>query len=306
MAGGFSFVSIWRIVRFAICKFFRVKGHGISILVPAHLTDNQRQENWKWLQEYWKTHLPGAEVIIGDDPDAASLPFSKSVAVNHAATLAHGDVFVIVDADVFISVETVVECAQEIRLAEKKGHSLWFMPYRKLYRLTQDVSARLLKSSPNCPLDIPVAESDIMNVGVFEGKPLSQVGHWYGAMIQIVSREAFFTVGGWDRRFRGWGGEDHAAMVAMDTLYGPHKTTPGHILHIWHPVLTPDTANDPKGKKRIWANQDGKQTNDALSGRYYWSKGNPQRMRGLVNEFLSGKTAAKPTQQKQTPPSVSS
>ena len=75
-------------------------------------------------------------------------------------------------------------------------------------------------------------------------------------MIQIMPREAFDTVGGWDTRFRGWGGEDHAAMRAMDTLYTLHKTLPGQVLHIWHPQLSPDgAAKLVNWRNRMWEGQ---------------------------------------------------
>jgi glycosyltransferase involved in cell wall biosynthesis len=265
-------------------------GYGISVLVPLHLTksDNQRAKNWQWLKQYWEANLPGAEIIIGIDPDADEKPFSKSVAVNNAASKAHGNIFVIIDADVYISPEAVIYCAEEIRLAENKGRNLWFMPYRKLYRLTEEASQKILSCNPAQPIEISPSPEDYTNTGMFDNTPVTNIGHWYGAMIQIMSRKAFYTVGGWDHRMRGWGGEDHAAMVAMDTLYGPHKTISSAILHIWHPTMNPDATIDPKGKKRLWTNQDPKQNNDVLSGRYYWSQNHPRRMRRLVDEFLKG------------------
>ena len=63
-------------------------------------------------------------------------------------------------------------------------------------------------------------------------------------MIQIMPSEAFWEVGGWDERFRGWGGEDHAAMRATDTLYWRHKTMPVQVLHLWHPMISPDGTSD--------------------------------------------------------------
>ena len=75
-------------------------------------------------------------------------------------------------------------------------------------------------------------------------------------MIQIMPSEAFWEVGGWDERFRGWGGEDHAAMRATDTLYWRHKTMPVQVLHLWHPMISPDGTSDwVHWRERVWANQ---------------------------------------------------
>ena len=280
----YKIIAAWRWFLFHARRVLRVRGHGISVLVPLHLDDdlNQRAKNWWWLLEYWTANLPGAEIVVGHDEEGT--PFSKSVAINDAASRAHGDVFVIVDADTLISTESVEHCAVEIRSSEKRGWHLWFMPYRKLFRLTREASERVLKSSPKYSPRVAPALADIENTGTFHGTPVSEVGHWYGAMIQIVSRKAFFMVGGWDTRFRGWGCEDHAAMRATDTLYGYHKTLPGPVMHLWHPTLIPPGADDTLGKKRLWTGQTTNQDNIALSGRYYWASGYPERMRKLVDE----------------------
>lgn len=270
---------------FKVREWLRVKGHGITLIVPLHLDDlkGARADNWRWLKKHWKHHLPGAEIIIGEDREAAynSTPFSKSVAVNNAYRKANGDVIVIIDADVYIEPDSIVYCAKEIRSAIKRGKRLWFMPYRKLFRLTKEVSNRILRSDPKNPFKPSLLPTHYTNHESFKGTPVSRIGHWYGAMIQIMPREAFDEVGGWDTRFKGWGGEDHAAMVAMDTLYYPHKTLPSGILHLWHPVKI--ATDDPSGKRRLWANQET--SNNALSGRYFWSRGFPRRMRRLVDEF---------------------
>ena len=67
------------------------KGHGVSILVPFHCPNSreQRAKNWQWLKKYWKAQLPGAEIIMGEDKVSKkkpSIPFSKSMAVNDAAS----------------------------------------------------------------------------------------------------------------------------------------------------------------------------------------------------------------------------
>lgn len=261
-------------------------GSGLSILVPFHcsLDQHQRAENWAWLRKHWECELPHAQIVMGDDPTSSqdpSIPFSKSAAVNDAASRAKGDIFVIIDADGLIDTASILHCAEKIREAEKKDRRLWYVPYRQFYRLTEKASRRVLQSPPCESLEFPVPPPpcDILNTSG------SQHGHWYGAGIQIMSRSAFWEVGGWDERFRGWGGEDHAAMRAMDTLYWRHKTLPGQFLHIWHPMFsTLETASWVDWKDRVWENQISAGANDALSGRYYGAYGDRKRMRKLVNE----------------------
>lgn len=260
------------------------RGKGISILIPFRCLhkEHARTRNVEWLKKYWKKQLPGAEIIIGEDP-CVRLPFSKSVAVNDAVSKSSGDVLVIIDADGYMSPKSVLRCAEEIRSHRERGHRLWFVPYRQFYRLTQAASELLLASDPSHPLLFSEPLDPVFTINSYDD---AKVGHWYGAMCQIMPREAFDLVGGWDERFRGWGGEDHAAMRAMDTLYCPHKTLPGMVCHIWHPQLGPQgEANSVHWKERMWDGQEETCANDVLSMRYYGAYRKPERMRKLLDEW---------------------
>ena len=69
----------------------------ISLLVPYRSDDGgARDINWEWLQKYWATELPEAEVVTGDD---GSIPFNRAASINVAARKAYGDIFVNMDAD---------------------------------------------------------------------------------------------------------------------------------------------------------------------------------------------------------------
>lgn len=267
------------------------KGKGISILVPLSRLDShsQRAKNWKWLKKFWKDQLPKAEIIIGRDQiswDNPKIPFSKSAAVNNAASKAKGDIYVIVDADGYISISAILYCATKIRRSIEKGYRLWYIPYRQFYRLTEEASQYVLRSSPKRPYKFTTPPPKIC----IQNTSGSQHGHWFGAMIQILPKEAFEEVGGWDPRFRGWGGEDHAAMRATDTLYWPHKTLSSQVLHIWHPMHNPmgKTSDWVNWDSRVWEGQDKAGANDKLVGRYYGAGGHLKRMRRLVDEWLKG------------------
>lgn len=277
------------LIKWLVAQLLGLRGHGISLLVPFHSTDkkSQRTKNWAWLKKYWECRLPGAEIVMGIDRRShldPAVPFSKSCAVNDAARKAHGDIFVIVDADGYVDDEAVLTCASRIRRARKKGHRLWFVPYRQFYRLTKKCSKHVIESDPCRPLRFttPPEHHCIQNTSG------SQHGHWFGALIQIMPREAFEEVGGWDPRFRGWGGEDHAAMRAMDTLYWHHKTLPGQVLHIWHPMIGPKGAGEVwvDWKYRMWGNQTESGNNDELTARYYGANCDAKRMRKLLNGGL--------------------
>ncbi len=249
----------------------------ISLLVPFRSDGGGRARVWRWLHKYWLGELPNAELVIGHDHSHHKV-FSKTVAVNDAASRATGDIFVILDADAYVKGVTIEHCADKIRKSESEGHPLWFIPYRRIFRLTRRASERLLASDPKNPLRFP-SPPDPEDVESTEG---SAHGHHFGAMIQIMSRKAFEEVGGMDCRARGWGGEDIMHVRALDTLYGKHKTVHADVLHIWHPV-----HNEHKVQNwtvREWAGQKSSRMNDRLATRYDKATGDKVAMRALVDE----------------------
>jgi glycosyltransferase involved in cell wall biosynthesis len=224
------------------------------------------------LKKYWKRQLPDAEIIIGHD---YFQPFSKTSAVNDAARKAKGDVFVILDADVILDPAVIERCAELIMESEARGYPLWFIPYRRAYRLTQFATSYLLDRDPKWyELDFDEERDRWM----MDDPSTAAYGHRYGAMCQIMSRTAFFTVGGMDCRFRGWGGEDVSHMRAVDTLYGKHKTTNNPIWHLAHFKI------GNTYQTREWSRQARPLPNGNLAQRYYRALGDKVRMRNLVRE----------------------
>lgn len=256
----------------------------ISILVPFRADNHYRSELWEWLREYWEAEIPEAEVIIGHDHKAGRRkPFSKTAAVNNAFRRSHGDIIVILDADAYLDAEVVEHCARRLRKARRHGAQTWFVPYRNMYRLTEEATEEVIESDPENPLRFPSPPDDDDIDG--------QQGSWgpgkankYGALIQIMPREAFLTVGCIDPRFRGWGGEDVSFLRALDTLWGRHKNTPNDVLHLWHPKIH-TSGYDPTNQylTRVWNGQRAPGSNNFLATQYHLATWKPERMRKLVD-----------------------
>lgn len=244
----------------------------VSILVPfRENNDPQRTKTWKWLEQFYSNSGYGFEIIVGTDD---GLPFSKTSAVNNAASRAKGKVFVVMDADCYTDPEVIIRCAKVIVLAEKEGRQLWFVPYLKLYRLTEEATTTIINADPVTGYSIP---SQIPS-GWIEPGNTDQYGHKYGAMLLMMSAKAFWTVGGMDPRFRGWGSEDLSFMISLDTLYGLHETVDNPIYHMWHAR---------PGANTIFRRWDGQRTlniNVRLGQRYGLAKGEPTFMKVLVEE----------------------
>jgi hypothetical protein len=244
----------------------------ISLLVPFRDDGEHRSRVWQWLRRYWAYHLPSVEIIQGYDKH---YPFSKATAVNNAATQATGKVFVILDADAYLDPEVLLNCADNILDALKDNRRLWYMPYTHLYRLNQPTTEQILQLSPHDGIQMispPPGEW-------LEPGRSHHYGHGYGAMIQIMPREAFFAVGGMDCRFRGWGSEDASMLKALDTLYTPHELTSNDLWHLWHERV----GND--WRTRRWVGQHGAQ-NSRLAQRYAYAAGEAAFMQGLVDEHI--------------------
>ena len=147
------------VLAISLMLYLKRRGRGISLLIPFQSTDRQRRENVEWLKKYWHAQLPGAEIIIGQDRVSLAdpqIPFSKSAAVNDAASRANGDIFVIVDGDGYVDAEAVLNCVNNIRRAKREGKRLWYVPYRQFYRLTKEAARRVLDSSPKQPYRFPM------------------------------------------------------------------------------------------------------------------------------------------------------
>jgi hypothetical protein len=254
----------------------------ISLLVPFQGNELTRVADWQWLKEYWEYHLPDCEILVGGDPTSRHRwqrrAFSKTHAVNHLFKKSKGDIIVILDADAYLDAKVVTHCAERLRSARRRDVRTWFIPYQHIYRLTFDATAELLETNPAHPLKFssPPPRYDVQDT---HG---SGIGRRFGAMCQIMPREAFETVGCMDPRFRGWGGEDCSFMHAVDALWGPHKNTPNDILHLWHSRI--QSRSSLSWEIREWEHQENGRTNDWLSSQYNNSIGNAKKMRVLVDE----------------------
>jgi N-terminal domain of galactosyltransferase/Glycosyl transferase family 2 len=244
----------------------------ISLLVPFHSDGGIRQRNWDWLHEHWKVKLPDAEIIVQDNHE---IPFCKTAAVNAAFKRSHGDIIVILDADCYMDYRIIQYCAARIREARRRGNPLWFIPYRRFYRLTDEGTTDLLTTPPGGPMFF----TDPPKPFEYEHTNPSSSGHHWAALVQIVPREAFEQVEGMDERFKGWGGEDVSFMHAVDTIYGSRRTCNSPVYHLCHPII-----EGVWKYTRQWAGQPRAEINGALTDQYVKARGDRERMLRLISK----------------------
>lgn len=246
----------------------------ISIIIPFSSNNAIRKRNFKWLLRHLKHELPDAEIIIGK---SKSQVFCKGEALNDAVDQSHGKVLVLLDADALISADVIKHCSKRILEELKYGHKLWYVPYRRLYRLTKEITEKIVNSNPKYPVHIPepIPLEWIENQG-----DTSKYGHHYGAMCMIFPREAYEAIGCFDERFQGWGGEDISFLKTFDMLWGKYKTTNTPIYHLHHPFI----GNNYKDKK--WDGQDKVSANSNLAIRYHYATENYVKIKKLSEEAI--------------------
>jgi hypothetical protein len=229
----------------------------LSLIIPFRDDDGSRTAVKQWIVARWRHFLPDAEIIVQSDD--GGIPFSKTLAVNRAFERSSGSVIGMLDSDVWIDVEHTREAVDLIA----RGEARWVKPASKVFRLTEEATARLIAQPPTTPFPTH-SRDDYESVRKIWG------------LFHLFPREAFEAIGGYDPRFRGWGGEDTAAIAAMDTLWGPHTMLPHPLYHLYHPH-----AKNAAGEA-IWQGQTG--WNIDLRDRYNAARGKPDLMRILAEE----------------------
>jgi len=242
--------------------------------VPFRPDTPRRQELLNWIRKYYRFHFPKQEFIIGF---SNSRVFCKTEAFNNAVRRAKGKVIVLLDADALIDTDTIQFCVD--RILEELDNHLWYVPYRRLYRLNEYGTQIVIDEDPKT-LDVETFLQDPPPQEWVEEAHIGKkgYGHRYGALIMIMPREALDELGCFDERFVGWGGEDVAILRAIDTLFGKHKTIDGPIYHLLHPRI------GRTYRERRWESQERAGMNNELALRYHKATGKPSEMRALVDE----------------------
>jgi hypothetical protein len=234
----------------------------ISILVPYR--DNaagERSEAFEASFQSVRRSLrlptePGAvEMLRGDSGDEI---FNRSKTRNQLAKSAKGEILVFLDADTAWVPDQLHESIYAV-----KNLGGWSFPYTRYCALTEPGSHRFMSEGPDALTPI-----DFEYVFPSPETPEPSVG---GCV--VVDRKAFDTVAGYDERFIGWGFEDRAFSIALETMVGSPVRIPGSIYHLWHP----DPVEERFGQPHI-------QDNQMLHNRYRNAHWNKAQMEILLNE----------------------
>lgn len=218
----------------------------VSVLVPyRHGECAWRSLAWGYVQAHYASEHPTWEVVAG----TCEGPWSKGAAVADALSRASGDVLVLADADSFTDPDTLRSAVAGVAA----GANAWAVPHATVYRLNRRGTEKLYAG-------------------------LLQPGHWArrpylgpaGGGLVVLPRSAYEAVGGIDRRFCGWGGEDIALGWALETLVGPYRRHGARLYHLWHPHPAPSHRGSPE--------------TEALADAYKAARGDVAAMTTLIAE----------------------
>jgi predicted glycosyltransferase involved in capsule biosynthesis len=216
----------------------------VSVVIPYRESGDERKRNFDYVCNYWKTFFPRYEVVVCDSGDDN---FSRSKSRNQGIDLSHGDYLIIADADTVVPPEAIV-----LSLDLVEDGVPWLIAYEWYYNLTASKTEDfVLDKRPSTSHPV-------------EGEYDHKLESWAGML--VIPREAFSLVK-YDERFSGWGYEDNAFQVEMDTLWGKHERTPYPAFHLWHPAPNEQTFGNPD----IISNR-------KLFQRYERAKGRPNEM----------------------------
>lgn len=202
-----------------------ISGLRVVILAPYRPLNSERRKLWVYAKKVWQKNFP-YPVFEGTGP--LDGPFNRSAAVNDAALAAgEWDVAIIIDTDV-VTNPRAVNCG--VHLAASTGY--FIVSHTERVMLTEAATLKILrglKFNWDEPRMAEVVWDDSMSCSV------------------IISRKTWDAVGGFDELFVGWGHEDSAFQMSVETFTGsPTVKLTSKCYHLWHRCGPEILATNPQ------------------------------------------------------------
>jgi hypothetical protein len=182
----------------------------VSVLVPWRTDNGQREKLWAYCEKVWQRSP--YELVVGVEQGYG--PFNISKAFNDAARKATGDIFVLYGADHLPDDDRIEWAVEQLKTYK------WCALYSDTAGLSEVSTKQILKGADPAGI-VPV-----------------QVAPVCTAIIAIRAEDWI----DFDERFTGWGGEDTAWRMALESLYGPPPQPSGMLRCLYHNAAPRDHA----------------------------------------------------------------
>jgi predicted glycosyltransferase involved in capsule biosynthesis len=209
----------------------------LSIIIPYKYVNNIRDKTFKFIYDYYQ-NFPNTEIIIGKDTTNNN-GFNCSNAINNAVKQSKGEYLFIVGADTIIKPTAIDKALERLKKFP------FIIPYGYIHSLNQKISKKIIKGRDITFKEIERTSEKISII------PGTTVYTPKNSGVQVMTREVFDQLGGYDERFTGWGWEDTYFCWKVINEIGDYPLlTDEYIYHLWHP------RNKEKNTKEYKRNQE--------------------------------------------------
>jgi glycosyltransferase involved in cell wall biosynthesis len=232
------------------------KDISVIIFVPSNAICEYRIKNYAKVKKFWQNF--GFKIIEVYPENIDNFFYNKSLCANIAALEADSKILIFADADCLIAPEAVKKAIIDI----DSGRHSWGTINTHVLRLSKEETEIFLEDS------LPIS------------KEKSYVGQKCGGLF-LITRDLFIKIGGYDERFEGWGGEDTALSLLLDSIekgYLPEKEEV--LVHLWHPCQISKTPNVFHSKNK---------NNEFLITRYLCNKNDKYSLMQINSERFDNK-----------------
>lgn len=174
-----------------------------------------RSKHFNFIKNYYQDYF---NIIVAD---SGHEEFNRADSRNIGVEKSTSDVSIIMDADAFISIDQIIDA---YKIAKEKD--VLVRPFSRAVYLSESATKRFY-DSPNTFID---------NDGDYTYMSPDQlsVDNFGGAF--IIKKKLWEQVGGMDKNFIGWGGEDNAFLDSCHQKLGPSIKIAGNVYSLYHPV----------------------------------------------------------------------
>lgn len=226
----------------------------VGVIVPWRPSEPFRQIVLEYVMQHLTDQLAPDELCLCDDD---GLTFNRGRALAAGVEQTKSDVLVFADADVLID-------GTALRRAVRGCVDVsYVVPFNRLVGLTHEASVEVLGGRQSWSIDWMTERADDVEL---DWPRLSTGG------CNVMTREHYEQGGGFDARFAGWGFEDAAFDICMQTLVGEPVWLDSCAVHLWHPHDTTRSDNE-----LIEAGL-------SLARRYEAASGDVEQLRALIEE----------------------